>query len=101
MSKPVMEPQQSKMYQVLQFNAVAMWVYNNIGDSCSICKNPLNVACINCQSNQEDDEEEKKCQKVMGKCNHLYHIHCIDMWIKKQNTCPLCYTEWEATKYID
>lgn len=100
MEKNEMVPQTSKMYQVLQFNAVAMWVYNNIGDTCSICKNSLNEACINCQSNQ-DDNDIKDCRKVIGKCNHTYHFHCIELWVKKQNTCPLCYTEWEATKYIE
>ncbi len=39
-----------------QWNIVAMWVYNRLGDTCSICKYPLNKACINCQINSENLE---------------------------------------------
>ena len=46
--------EQSQKFKVTQWNTVAMWVYNNLGDTCSICKNPLNEACINCQANPDN-----------------------------------------------
>ena len=24
------------------------------------------------------------------KCNHTFHLHCIDRWLLKNRTCPLC-----------
>ncbi|KAF9597837.1 hypothetical protein IFM89_021922 [Coptis chinensis] len=26
-------------------------------------------------------------------CSHMYHKHCIEPWLKKTNTCPLCRLE--------
>ncbi len=28
-------------------------------------------------------------------CNHQFHLNCIDQWVKKSNTCPLCRTPIE------
>lgn len=25
----------------------------------------------------------------LGDCGHSFHSHCIEEWLKKQNTCPL------------
>ncbi len=90
----------SKKFKVLSWNTVAMWVYNNLGDTCSICKNALNEACINCQANPEN-YDPNNCKKVVGQCNHCFHNHCIEEWIKKQNNCPLCFNEWIQMKILD
>lgn len=90
----------SKKFKLLSYNSVAIWVYNNIGDTCSICKNPLNEACLTCQANQENFDVSK-CKKVVGQCNHCFHNHCIEEWVKKQNTCPLDYSEWIPMYYQD
>jgi hypothetical protein len=50
--------QESKMFKV---------------NSCSICKNPLNEACITCQNNQEANDQSQ-CKKGVGICNHCFHI---------------------------
>ena len=92
--------QESKMYKVLKWNAVAMWVYDTVSDSCSICKNPLREACITCQANQEKFDTNA-CKKVVGKCNHCFHNHCIEEWTKKQNNCPLDFSEWMPMKFMD
>ena len=92
--------QDSKMFKVNSWNTVTMWVYKDFGEQCSICKNPLNEACIACQSNQEASDQ-KQCKKVVGLCNHCFHTHCIDNWIKKQNKCPLCFKEWQQMKFLN
>ena len=43
--------QESKMFKVNSWNTVSMRVYRDFGEQCSICKNPLNEACITCIDN--------------------------------------------------
>jgi RING-box protein 1 len=96
----IVNDQDSKMYKVLKWNAVAMWVYDTISDCCAICKNSLREACITCQGNPEVFDTNQ-CKKVVGRCNHCFHSHCIENWAKKQNNCPLDSTEWMAEKFLD
>ncbi|KAG6431749.1 hypothetical protein SASPL_109832 [Salvia splendens] len=28
--------------------------------------------------------------RLLPKCNHAFHIACIDQWLEKNSTCPLC-----------
>ncbi|KAH7565643.1 hypothetical protein JRO89_XS09G0238600 [Xanthoceras sorbifolium] len=30
--------------------------------------------------------------RVLKSCNHGFHAHCIDAWLKLHSTCPLCRT---------
>ena len=41
--------------------------------------------CTICLEEFNNDEEIIKL-----KCNHLFHSKCIDDWIKKNQSCPLC-----------
>ncbi|KAL3615614.1 hypothetical protein CASFOL_041275 [Castilleja foliolosa] len=34
--------------------------------------------------------EEKEVLRIMPKCGHSFHLSCIDIWLKKQSTCPVC-----------
>ncbi|XP_057772303.1 RING-H2 finger protein ATL2-like [Salvia miltiorrhiza] len=34
--------------------------------------------------------EEKEIVRLLPKCNHSFHIECIDMWFRSHSTCPLC-----------
>ncbi|XP_049398569.1 RING-H2 finger protein ATL54-like [Solanum stenotomum] len=45
------------------------------GTECSVCLNEF----------QDDDS-----LKLLPKCNHAFHIDCIDMWIRSHVNCPLC-----------
>lgn len=59
-------------------------------DVCAICLNDADKKCIGCESSQE-------CHKVMGKCNHIFHEHCIIQWINVGNeSCPVCRGEFET-----
>ncbi|XP_056164702.1 NEP1-interacting protein 1-like [Syzygium oleosum] len=44
-------------------------------NSCSICL---------------QDFECKDEARRLPNCRHLFHLHCIDKWICKQRSCPLC-----------
>ncbi|KAL3634627.1 hypothetical protein CASFOL_021681 [Castilleja foliolosa] len=34
--------------------------------------------------------EEEETIRLLPKCNHTFHIECIDMWFYSHSTCPLC-----------
>lgn len=52
------------------------------GTECSIC---LGEFC-------EDDN-----LKLLPKCNHAFHISCIDTWLGSHTSCPLCRADIEQT----
>ncbi|PSS31609.1 RING-H2 finger protein [Actinidia chinensis var. chinensis] len=45
------------------------------GSECSVCLNEF----------QEDDT-----LRLLPKCNHAFHIPCIDTWLASHTNCPLC-----------
>ncbi|KAJ8539465.1 hypothetical protein K7X08_013717 [Anisodus acutangulus] len=47
------------------------------GTECSVCLNEF----------QDDDS-----LRLLPKCNHAFHIHCIDAWLRSHTNCPLCRT---------
>ncbi|KAL8141597.1 LOW QUALITY PROTEIN: hypothetical protein V2J09_014629 [Rumex salicifolius] len=48
--------------------------------------NPSNVICAICLS----DYEAKEMLRTIPECNHYFHAHCIDEWLRLKGTCPLC-----------
>ncbi|KAK3194895.1 hypothetical protein Dsin_026205 [Dipteronia sinensis] len=34
--------------------------------------------------------QEKEVLRIMPKCGHNFHLCCIDVWLRKQSTCPVC-----------
>lgn len=34
--------------------------------------------------------QEKEILRIMPKCGHTFHLSCIDIWLRKQSTCPVC-----------
>ncbi|CAI9777261.1 unnamed protein product [Fraxinus pennsylvanica] len=57
--------------------------YINDGESCSICLNEFSQG------------SEVTCMP----CSHSFHCNCIDKWLRKNHTCPLC--RFEMTISID
>ncbi|XP_062217796.1 putative RING-H2 finger protein ATL62 [Phragmites australis] len=33
---------------------------------------------------------EKEMLRIMPTCRHNFHLECIDVWLQKQTTCPIC-----------
>jgi len=58
-------------------------VYNNKHEalahleerSCSICL---------------DDYKDKETLRVLMGCRHVYHVDCIDAWLERSSSCPIC-----------
>ena len=44
-------------------------------DRCSICLGEYN---------------DKEILRIMPTCRHNFHLECIDVWLQKQTTCPIC-----------
>ncbi|XP_059632758.1 RING-H2 finger protein ATL2 [Cornus florida] len=47
---------------------------------------PEVLECAVCLSEFEENEKGR----LLPKCNHSFHIGCIDMWFHSHSTCPLC-----------
>ncbi|XP_047328449.1 RING-H2 finger protein ATL60-like [Impatiens glandulifera] len=44
------------------------------------------LECAVCLSDLADGEK----LRLLPKCNHGFHLECIDMWFQSHSTCPLC-----------
>ncbi|XP_019465168.1 PREDICTED: putative RING-H2 finger protein ATL62 [Lupinus angustifolius] len=45
-----------------------------------------NIQCIICLA----DYKEREILRMMPECGHTFHLSCIDVWLRKQPTCPVC-----------
>ncbi|KAL8554357.1 hypothetical protein ACS0TY_002510 [Phlomoides rotata] len=52
-----------------------------------------NTQCAICLS----DYQEKEVMRIMPKCGHTFHVSCIDIWLRKQSTCPVCRLSVQGT----
>ncbi|KAI9108346.1 hypothetical protein K1719_020537 [Acacia pycnantha] len=48
--------------------------------------NPNDNTCSICLS----EYEPKETLRTIPDCNHYFHAHCIDEWLKMNATCPVC-----------
>ncbi|CAA2973859.1 RING-H2 finger protein ATL63-like [Olea europaea var. sylvestris] len=44
------------------------------------------LECVICLSLFEDEEVGRR----LPKCDHAFHVECIDMWLHSHTTCPIC-----------
>ncbi|KAL2328140.1 hypothetical protein Fmac_021567 [Flemingia macrophylla] len=47
------------------------------------------VDCVVCLCALKEGENAK----LLPNCKHLFHVDCIDKWLKLRSTCPLCRAE--------
>merc|ERR1711934_1156412 len=69
---------------------VSLWSWEVDVENCGICKESNHEVCINCLA----DGLTEGCDIAIGECNHAFHWHCIESWLKRRTTCPLDHTEW-------
>tara|TARA_B110000037_G_C16966559_1_gene443229 strand:- start:196 stop:900 length:705 start_codon:yes stop_codon:yes gene_type:complete len=67
-----------------------------LGKPVYICKEDI---LINTESDTEcnicmDNYKYKQYKRILPKCNHVFHKKCIDNWLKKNSSCPVCRTEF-------
>ncbi|CAD6259937.1 unnamed protein product [Miscanthus lutarioriparius] len=66
---------------------------------------PLVIAAIptmkyNCEAFSSKDDvqcsiclgeyREKEILRIIPTCHHSFHLACLDLWLQKQTTCPIC-----------
>ncbi|GAB4843637.1 hypothetical protein Ancab_013602 [Ancistrocladus abbreviatus] len=57
----------------------------------SASKDDRDGAILDCAVCLSEFEEGEK-GRLLPRCNHSFHIDCIDMWFHSHSTCPLCRT---------
>jgi len=62
---------------------------NDVLGKATIIKNTdaiLDDYCMICM----DKYKAREYKRIIPKCNHFFHKKCIDKWLKKKATCPVC-----------
>ncbi|KAL6293118.1 hypothetical protein ACE6H2_001260 [Prunus campanulata] len=67
-------------------NSLPVFVHSSKStETTQFCEQRI-LECAVCLSEFEDGEKGR----LLPKCNHSFHIECIDMWFHSHSTCPLC-----------
>eukprot|EP00466_Bigelowiella_natans_P010089 jgi/Bigna1/50151/estExt_Genewise1.C_670108 len=90
-------PCSSVTFKVKKWNAVALWSWDIVVETCAICRNHIMSPCIECQAKENATRDD--CPIAWGVCNHAFHFHCISRWLQTRNVCPLGNREWEFQKH--
>ncbi|KAM9914851.1 hypothetical protein OXX69_000240 [Metschnikowia pulcherrima] len=85
-------------FEVKKWTAVAFWSWDIVVDTCAICRNHLMEPCIECEPNAINNQADQ-CIAAWGTCNHAFHSHCIQRWLKSRAVCPLDNKDWTYQKF--
>ena len=78
-------------FKIIKNNRFAYWKWN-LGhvDQCTICLLSFESPC----SNKDCNEYRNECPPSIGKCTHIFHLHCVQKWLITNTNCPLCRNPW-------
>ena len=93
-ANPEEKPEQQEKVQLVfsKFTPtyISSW-YDPDQPVCCICRGSFLDPCSECYVKGITDA----CPVATGRCGHQYHLHCIEKWITRSNTCPLDGDKWE------
>lgn len=61
-------------------------ILNSLSTFVFVKKDNASLDCAVCLSEFEKNETGR----ILPRCNHGFHLECIDMWFLSNSTCPLC-----------
>lgn len=81
----------SNKFVINDIKLLSCWEYNLPSNTdCTICRYSLNTQSL---YNQNKDVESI-IQR--GACGHSFHSECIQPWIIKHKSCPICFSYWSS-----
>ena len=81
--------------QILEWVEVSSWQWDYDDDLCGICQDSIDCHCAECKYPGEN------CPPVVGECGHIFHKHCIEMWLKNHDSCPFCRKKWKEVELME
>lgn len=67
------------------------WRWKIEEETCLICQQEFHSVCQRCV-------HPIQCVPCIGTCSHIFHLHCVEEWLKNNNKCPMCRCPWEFKK---
>ncbi|KAM3320396.1 hypothetical protein P3S67_007596 [Capsicum chacoense] len=74
-----------------QLSGLPSWKYKEIGNKEDLRNSVLqneNSGCCICLDKYRDKEEIRQLP-----CSHIFHLMCVDQWLRIISCCPLCKQE--------
>ncbi|GAA0145674.1 hypothetical protein LIER_05814 [Lithospermum erythrorhizon] len=89
-------------FMVSSFLSVVVVLYNSAVHGGA---DEIHVEKLNYNDDEDGNNEIMQCAiclhevsegekyKILPKCNHAYHVSCIDSWLQINPSCPICRSE--------
>ncbi|CAM8999715.1 unnamed protein product [Rhodiola kirilowii] len=69
-----------------QISSLASWRFKeDNGDIENVNSEKEETECCICLAKYKDKEEVRQLP-----CSHIFHLNCVDQWLKIISCCPLC-----------
>lgn len=90
----VLNPQRIPSLNINQIDQLKAKIGKIVSEAESLSKDFQENPCPICWSNLEFGQEYLRM-----KCRHHYHTSCLEEWLKKKSSCPMCNAEIKVSDY--